>query len=53
MTIAPAWHPATVSEDSVAQADRLAILNLLGVYFYYCNDVDIAGWAALFAEDAV
>jgi len=45
-------HPADV--PSVAQLpDRLAILNLLGIYAAYANDGDLDGWGNLFAEDAI
>ncbi len=53
MTGTPTWHPTTVSKDVVSLGDRLAILNLLGVYSYYCNDGDINGWGSLFAEDSI
>jgi len=32
--------------------DRLAILNLLGIYGAYANDGDFEGWIGLFADDA-
>lgn len=54
MTGAPAaaGHPGEVPSQHEL-ADRLAILNLLGIYGAYANEGDFEGWSSLFAEDAV
>ncbi|WP_070153684.1 nuclear transport factor 2 family protein [Sphingobium phenoxybenzoativorans] len=45
-------HPAEVP-SSAQLPDRLAILNLLGIYSAYANDGDLEGWGSLFADDAI
>lgn len=45
-------HPATPPQLNQL-ADRLAILNLLGIYADFANNGDIDGWGSLFADDAI
>ena len=45
-------HPG-IPPTSKQLADRLAILNVLGIYAGYINDADLKGWSDLFADDAI